>query len=97
METVINNRTIKSVHMSRKTSVMLGQHFEKFIETKISDGSFRNISEVVRAGLQLLEEEDKKQNNLRKAIQDGIESGVDNGFGPTIHLRELKKLKSLNE
>lgn len=97
MEIVTDNQTINAIHMSKKISVMLGKHFEDFIKAKKAEGKYKNASEVVRAGLQLLEEEDRKHSILKKAISEGIESGVDSGFGPTIHLRELKKLKSLNE
>jgi antitoxin ParD1/3/4 len=37
-------------------SVSLGDHFEKFVQTQISQGRYQNASEVVRAGLRLLED-----------------------------------------
>ena len=83
--------------MSKKTSIMLGKHFDEYVKRKVVEGKFKNVSEVVRTGLQLLEEEEGRLNTLKKAIQDGIDSDVATGFGPTMHLRELKKLKSLNE
>jgi len=58
--------------MGRNTSISLGNHFESFIEHTITDGRFNNASEVVRAGLRLLEEEENKVIALRKAIQEGI-------------------------
>jgi len=97
MEIVTNNRTFKSMNMSKKSSIMLGTHFEEFVKRKVVEGKFRNRSEVVRAGLRLLEEEEGKFDTLKKAIQNGMDSGVATSFGPTMHLRELKKLKSLNE
>jgi len=97
MEIVTNNCTFKSMNMSKKTSIMLGKHFDEFVKRKVAEGRFKNVSEVVRTGLQLLEEEEGKLKTLKKAIQDGINSDVAAGFGPTMHLRELKKLKSLNE
>jgi antitoxin ParD1/3/4 len=44
--------------MGRNTSVSLGNHFEDFVDDKISQGRFKNASEVIRAGLRLLEEEE---------------------------------------
>jgi antitoxin ParD1/3/4 len=61
--------------MARNTSISLGNHFESFIEHRVKDGRFNNASEVVRAGLRLLEDEENKIVALRKAINDGIESG----------------------
>ncbi|MDZ4667694.1 MAG: type II toxin-antitoxin system ParD family antitoxin [bacterium] len=61
--------------MVRNTSVSLGNHFESFIEHIINDGRFNNASEFVRAGLRLLEVEENKIIALRKAINEGVESG----------------------
>ena len=46
--------------MGRNTSISLGNHFESFIEHTINDGRFTNASEVIRAGLRLLEEEENR-------------------------------------
>ena len=45
---------------------------------------------MIRAGLRLLEEEENKAIALRKAIQEGIESGVASNFNPKNHFEELK-------
>ena len=55
--------------MGRNTSVSLGDHFESFVDEKVSEGRFKNASEVIRAGLRLLEEEENKVLALKKAIQ----------------------------
>ena len=44
--------------MGRNTSISLGDHFEDFVDDKIATGRFKNASEVIRAGLRLLEEEE---------------------------------------
>nr|WP_304192602.1 type II toxin-antitoxin system ParD family antitoxin [Phenylobacterium aquaticum] len=79
--------------MGRNTSISLGNHFESFIETTVSQGRFSNASEVVRAGLRLLEEEESRILVLRKAIRDGIESGRAVDFDPKKHLEALKARK----
>ena len=80
--------------MGRNTSISLGDHFEKFIESTVSNGRFNNASEVVRAGLRLLEEEENRIQILRKAIQEGIESGRAVDFDPKRHLETLKSTHS---
>ena len=80
--------------MAKNTSVSLGNHFESFIEKSIHQGRFSNASEVVRAGLRLLEEEENRIQILRKAIHEGIESGRAVDFDPKHHLKTLKSTKS---
>ena len=63
------------------TSVALSPHFETFIRQQIDSGRFNNVSEVVRAGLRLLEEREAEQaaklQALREAIAVGLASGPD--------------------
>ena len=73
--------------MSRNTSVSLGNHFESFVLNRGSEGRFKNASEVIRAGLRLLEEEENKIIALKKAIDEGIESGIDKNFDPKQNVR----------
>lgn len=60
------------------TSVALGDHFEEFIRKQLDSGRFNNASEVVRAGLRLLEDEQKlrelRHRELKAAIREGIGS-----------------------
>jgi antitoxin ParD1/3/4 len=63
------------------TSVALSPHFETFIRQQVDSGRFNNASEVVRAGLRLLEEREADQATklqaLREAIAGGLASGSD--------------------
>lgn len=77
----------------KNTSVSLGNYFESFVENTISGGRFKNTSEVIRAGLRLLEDEENKRIALKNAIQVGIESGISEAFNPIEHLNSLKALK----
>lgn len=61
--------------MAKNTSVALGDHFQRFIEQQVADGRFGSASEVVRAGLRLLEERETQLASLRRAIQEGLDSG----------------------
>jgi antitoxin ParD1/3/4 len=62
------------------TSVALGPHFEAFIKEQLNGGRYNNTSEVVRAGLRLLEDQERlsswKLEELRAAVQAGADSGA---------------------
>jgi len=66
----------------QNTSISLGNYFDQFVQNSISKGRFKNVSEVIRAGLRLLEEEESKVIALKNAIQDGIDSGIAQDFEP---------------
>ena len=61
--------------MARNTSVSLGDHFTDFIAVKVEEGRYSSASDVVRAGLRLLEAEEAKLEQLRAALVAGEESG----------------------
>ena len=73
--------------MGRNTSISLGNHFEDFIDEKVTTGRFKNASEVIRAGLRLLEEEENKVMALKRAIEEGFESGIAKNFNSKNTLR----------
>jgi len=85
-----------SIGMSKNTSISLGNHFDQFVQSRIKEGRFKNVSEVIRAGLRLLEEEETKVIALRNAIEEGIDSGIAHDFDPKKHLESLKIQKSSN-
>lgn len=76
--------------MGKNTSISLGNHFEKFIDYSVENGRFNNASEVIRAGLRLLEEEENKLQLLKVAIDEGTKSGLAKNFDPKKHLILLK-------
>jgi antitoxin ParD1/3/4 len=60
---------------AHNTSVSLGEHFAEFIAASVKDGRYSSASDVVRAGLRLLEEQEAKLKALRQAIDAGENSG----------------------
>lgn len=74
----------------RTTSVALGTYFDNFIKSRISQGRYNNASEVVRAGLRLLEENEQQLVALKSAIDEGIASGHVNDFDPHNYLETIK-------
>lgn len=82
--------------MSSNTSISLGNYFSNFIQKRITTGRYKNVSEVIRAGLRLLEEEENKAIALRKSIQEGVDSGIANDFNPEYNLAKLKNKRKSN-
>ena len=66
--------------MSKNTSVTLSEHFQTFIEGQIGEGRYGSASEVVRAGLRMLEEREARLAALRAALREGEESGFIEDF-----------------
>jgi antitoxin ParD1/3/4 len=77
--------------MSKNTSVALGDHFTTFINQQVEDGRYGNASEVIRAGLRLLEEHEAKHKALRAAIQEGLDSGPADAVDLNAFIRRKKK------
>lgn len=66
--------------MAKNTSMSLGDHFAGFIETQVSKGRYGSASDVVRAGLRLLEEHEAKVQALTDALVAGENSGTPRPF-----------------
>lgn len=62
--------------MSRTTSVTIGPQLDQFVGSLIESGRYGNTSEVVRAGLRLLEQQEQHTEYLRREIQKGLDSGI---------------------
>jgi antitoxin ParD1/3/4 len=75
--------------MGKNTSISLGEHFESFISEQIQRGRFGSASEVVRAGLRLLEDREAKLAALRAALEDGKQSGIAAGYSLERVLRKI--------
>jgi antitoxin ParD1/3/4 len=61
------------------TSVALGKHFESFIREQLQSGRFNNVSEVVRAGLRLLEQQEQRNQLELQALRAEIAAGRASG------------------
>ncbi|KKA43837.1 MULTISPECIES: type II toxin-antitoxin system ParD family antitoxin [Salinivibrio] len=61
--------------MAKNTSITLGEHFDGFIASQIETGRYSSTSEVVRAALRLLENQETKLHTLRQLLVEGEQSG----------------------
>ena len=77
--------------MARTVTVTLGHHFDDFVKTSIAGGRYNNVSEVVRAGLRRLEEEEARINAFCAAV-DEVDSSPDVlDFDEEAFIQELKE------
>ena len=82
--------------MSKNTSISLGNYFDQFVNSQVSAGRYKNVSEVIRAGLRLLENEESKVVTLRNAIAEVLNSPRVENFDFDKNLKRLKAEKRKN-
>ncbi len=75
--------------MAKNTSMSLGDHFAVFINTQVQTGRYGSASDVVRAGLRLLEEHETKV----KALQDALIVGEQSGESRSVNFEDFKTQK----
>ena len=74
--------------MAHNTSISLGDHFSTFISSQVDTGRYNSASDVVRAGLRLLEEHETKLRALQDALIAGEQSGEATPFDFEAFIRE---------
>ncbi len=77
--------------MDKRATPDLGEHFEKFIETQIAQGRYKTADDVVRAGLQALEADERKLTALRAALDEGEASGPGEPFDLEDFLEDMHR------
>ena len=75
--------------MAKNTSISLGDHFAGFIDTQVRSGRYGSASDVVRAGLRLLEEHEA----MVKALQDALIAGEQSGAPQPVDFNAFKARK----
>lgn len=77
--------------MARNTSVSLGDHFADFVDAQVRSGRYGSASDVLRAGLRLLEEHEAKVKALEAALIAGEESGPPRPFDNEAFLQRMRE------
>nr|WP_039449290.1 type II toxin-antitoxin system ParD family antitoxin [Pedobacter glucosidilyticus] len=80
----------------KNASIFLGDYFDQFVNSQVTAGRYKNISEVIIAGLRLLEDEETKTAALKNAIQQGLNSSRIENFDFDEHLAKLKSERNKN-
>lgn len=88
---------IKRLTMAKNTSILLGEHFERFVNEKISSGKFASVSEVIRTALRLLENEENRYKALMEELEKGERSKFVKNFDRDENLKSLHAKHLRNE
>ncbi|QGZ94603.1 type II toxin-antitoxin system ParD family antitoxin [Terricaulis silvestris] len=75
--------------MTKQTTIELPEHQASFAEERVAEGAYGSVSEVVQAGLRLLEEQEAKLAQLRAALLEGEQSTIVEGFDAEALLSKL--------
>ncbi|RQX90174.1 type II toxin-antitoxin system ParD family antitoxin [Burkholderia stagnalis] len=76
--------------MARNTSISLGDHLTQFVDTQVASGRYGSASDVVRAGLRLLETQETELRALQEALQAGEASGAPAAFDSQAFLHRMR-------
>jgi antitoxin ParD1/3/4 len=81
--------------MAKNTSILLGDYFDKFINSQVQSGRYSSASEVIRAALRMFEKEENKKKELIQELKIGEKSGFNedfdkNEFMNSLHLKYKK-------
>lgn len=78
--------------MAKNTSILLGEHFENFINEQIASGKYSSVSEVVRTALRFFEQEENKTKSLINELKVGEKSKKIKDFDRSKNLEQLNAL-----
>ena len=81
--------------MSKSTSLVIGDHFENFINSQIARGRYGSASEVLRAGLRLLEAQEQEWELTRRALEAGEASGISERSADDIIRSAIERRRSI--
>jgi len=78
------------------TSISIGKHLEAFTNAQVKSGRYGSVSEVIRAGLRILEEHETRKEALRAALAEGETSGTAD-YSLTKLIEDIDKQQATSE
>lgn len=72
-------------------NISLTQELEELVKRKVASGLYGSASEVIRAGLRLLEERDRLQALRLEELRGEIRKGLDSGEPTPLNIEDIKK------
>ena len=72
----VNNYVLKTAMATVRKTITLTEKQDRWIKSRIADGEFTNDSEYIRDLVRRDQEQKQKLEALRKAVQEGIDSGI---------------------
>lgn len=88
---------VKSNGMAKNTSILLGDYFDKYIQSQVQSGRYSSASEVIRAALRMFEKEDNKKKELIQELKIGEKSGFNEDFNKNEFMKSLPLKYTKNE
>ena len=83
--------------MAKNTSILLGDYFDKFINSQVHSGRYSSASEVIRAALRMFEKEENKKKELIQELKIGEKSGFYEDFDKNEFMKSLHLKYKQNE
>jgi antitoxin ParD1/3/4 len=83
--------------MAKNTSILLGDYFDKFINSQVHSGRYSSASEVIRAALRMFEKEENKKKELIQELKIGEKSGFNEDFNKNEFMKSLHLKYNKNE
>lgn len=83
--------------MARNPSISLTDHQQEFVQSLVASGRYHGVSEVVRAGLRLLEDEEERRSAERRSLQVGVEAGLKDMAAGRIHDFDAERIIAKGE
>ncbi|MFT4927537.1 MAG: antitoxin ParD1/3/4 [Phenylobacterium sp.] len=71
-------------------NVTLGERYETYVKELVESGRYNSVSEVIRSGLRLLEDEEKIAQFRLECLQSEIQKGLDSGLAGPLNISDIK-------